>query len=493
MSESLVSRLLAQASAHPGDAAIVDERRTVTYGELARRVLGAAARLAALGVCAGDTVAISFRESRDQVVEFTSVLYGAGYLGAAVLPLYPDVLEGRRRELVAALNARWCVATEASDLGVATFGLADVCDKFHTAGTQPPRLDDAERPFFYQFSSGSTGKPKAILFSHAQLCINSLVTLTHYGLGRADKVLPQVPAPAKAGLRYVLRALAGGGTFINLPFPTTRRSLGKLVADYGITAAMSSPWQLRRLATSPQGEAPVQLRALVCIGAMVSPEDVAMFRTSVSPHLYVSYSSTECGGLALLGPSDPVDDGYGIFPQVALEIVDDRHTPLPAGKTGLIRARVPAMPTGYAGNPEASALRFRAGWFYPGDAGRLDARQRLFVQGRSDGTINFGGVKVVAEEVEAVLLAHPDLADAAVAAVPDAMAGEVPVALVMARRAVTPEALRAFCLARIDGLSVPAGFLFVDRLPRTADGKLNRVQLAKQARAIARIDHPGAS
>src|SRR5262245_1890811 len=119
MYESLVSRLFTHASARPGSAAIVDDRTTVTYGELAQGIRSAAARLAARGVRAADTLAMSFRTDAESAADFTRVICGAARLGASFLPLYPDVPAGRKRELAIAFGARWSVSQEAEDLAAA--------------------------------------------------------------------------------------------------------------------------------------------------------------------------------------------------------------------------------------------------------------------------------------------------------------------------------------------------------------------------------------
>jgi long-chain acyl-CoA synthetase len=491
MSESLVSRLLAHASARPGDAAIVDERQTVTYGQLARRVLHAAARLDALGVRAGDTVALSFGASRDNAADLAGVVYAAGYLGAALLPLYPDVPQGRKQELIRRIGARWTVAAESDDLCAASLMLSEVCDKLHTSMAGPPRGDAPERPFFYQFSSGTTGDPKVVLFSHAQLCANSLATLAQYGLGPGDRVLPAVVAPTKMGLRYLVRVLADGASLVNLPFPDTRQGLGELIRQFRITSATASPWQLRRLARSaPDSDATShRLRALVCIGAGVTPDDVLAFRRTLTPNLHVSYSATECGGIAVIRPLDQATDGYQAFPGTQLQVVGPDGAVLPEGETGVVRVRVPWMPSSYVDNPAANAQRFRQGWFYPGDLGHTGAAGRLFLRGRSDGEINYGGAKIVPEEVEAVLMAHPDVRDAIVTAVPDAMAGEIPVAFVVLSPPATLETLKLFCEGHLGANSIPAAIFSLEKMPRSPDGKVERGRLKEHARSLSHMLH----
>lgn len=484
---SLVSLLLARAATHPDDAAIVEERRTVHYGELGRRILSAAGGLHALGVRRGDTVAFSFGNSAEHAVDFVSAIYGAGYLGAAVLPLYPDVLVERQRELVEVFGARWSVAAVKQALGATALLLGDACAPSHT---EPPRGCEAALPFFYQFSSGTTGVPKVVLFSHQQFLALGASLVGHYGWKSSDRFLPALRAPTKVGLRYLFRVLMVGGAFLNLPFPGNRQQLADTIAAFGANAAGASPWQLRRLLASPPAAAAVPpLGFLESIGAPIAAHEIEAIRRDITPHLHVNYASSESGLVATLGPGDAVGGGYALVKDVTVQIVDEADRPLPAEAVGAIRISVPWLPQGYARNEAETAKRFRGGWFYPGDDGAMSPAGRLLPIGRADGAINFGGAKILPEEVEAVLLRHPQVDDAGVTGLAEPMAGELAVALVVTRSPLTQAALRSFCLAQIDAWSVPSGFLFVERLPRAADGKLNRAQLKELARSQAHIDH----
>lgn len=491
MNESLISRLLAHASARPGDAAIVDEQGTLAYGELARRALGAAARLHALGVRAGDTVALSFGTSPERAADFISVLYGAGYLGAALLPLYPGVPQARRQALIEHFAARWSVAEHAEGFGARELMLAEICDKSHESGAEPPRGDDAARVFYYQFSSGTTGNPKALPFTHRQFFLSATSNVATYGWRPGDRLVPALAAPAKVGLRTLLRMLFAGAACVNLPFPETRQGMARAIADFGVNGASASPWQLRRLLASPASPiaAPRELGFLAAIGAMISPEEVQALRATVTRNLHVGYGSTESGLIATLRPHDAAADGYTPVAGLEAEVVDPSGSRLPAGAEGVLRLRASWIPAGYAGNPAETAKRFRDGWFYPGDAGSVDARGRLHLRGRSDETINYGGAKIIPQEVEAVLMRCPGVTDAVVTSIPDAMAGEIPVAFAVLSPPATLEALRAFCEAQLEANLMPALILSLERMPRSADGKVERARLKEHARSLSHMFH----
>ncbi len=454
-------------------------------------MLGAAARLDALGVRKGDTVALSLGAARDNAADLAGVVYAAGYLGAALLPLYPDVPQGRRRELATAFGARWAISEQDEALGATTLALADVCDKSHSSAAHPPRGDAADRLFYLQFSSGTSGNPKALPFTHRQFLLSATANVATHGWRPGDRLIPAVPAPTKVGLRYLLRVLFAGATCVNVPFPDSRRAMARAVSELGVNAATASPWQLRRLLASPAAPAgaPQPLRFLSAIGAVITAEEVRAIRAAVTPNLHVAYGSTESGLIASLRPQDDPADGYTPVAGLEVEAVDPSGVRLPPGAEGVLRLRAPWIPPAYAGNPAETAKRFRDGWFYPGDAGSLDAGGRLRVRGRSDEVINYGGIKVIPEDVEAVLLAHPGVAEAVLTGVPHAMAGEIPVAFVVLRPPATLEALKLFCEARLDATSTPALILSLERMPRSADGKVERARVKEHARTLSHMFH----
>jgi len=145
---------------------------------------------------------------------------------------------------------------------------------------------------------------------------------------------------------------------------------------------------------------------------------------------------------------------------------------------GEIQVRGPTVMRGYAGDPAATARAFTAdGWLRTGDLGALDARGRLTVFSRRTDLVVTGGENVYPAEVEAALLAHPDVEDAAVCGIPDAEWGQSVAAAVQLRRAVDAAELVRHCRGRLAGFKVPRVLLEVTALPRNANGKVDRVAL----------------
>jgi acyl-CoA synthetase (AMP-forming)/AMP-acid ligase II len=150
---------------------------------------------------------------------------------------------------------------------------------------------------------------------------------------------------------------------------------------------------------------------------------------------------------------------------------------LGTGQTGLIRHRAPWHPAGFHSNPAETARWFRDGWYYTGDIGHMDEAGFLFITGRAKDMIIRGGVNIYPDEIEAALISHPAIADAAVVGRPARGLGEEVVAFVVASGEVSAEMLRAHCLDRLAPYKVPSVYRSVADLPRNPGGKVMKAVL----------------
>jgi acyl-coenzyme A synthetase/AMP-(fatty) acid ligase len=466
---SVVANLLAQAAERPETAAYVDERGVLTYRELARNVERAAALLAGSGVRAGDVIGLSIRDEPESARRGLYLLYGLGWIGAAALPLYPEMPRAGWPALLDRFGARLRI-------GGRFFG---------RAGAHPPapRGDRDERPFLYHFSSGTTGEPKAVCFTHGELAAQIAAGAPVERWSAGERLVVGRPWPSKVAVRYVMRLHAVGGAVVRARFPRTRDEVAHLMRESGVTALFGGPTAMRALLASP---APAQgnlaaLRALRVGGGIVRPEELRALRSEITPNVYHGYGCTEAGAIGVLPPEDPVGEAIALrlcAPGLEVEAVDERDAPLPPGATGRLRYRAPWIPRGYVGNPAQTARHFRDGWFYNGDLGAIDAAGRLTLGGRNDDLINFCGVKIAPHEIEPVLLRHPGIAEAALVGVPDAKAGQLAVAFIVPRGArLDLDALRRYCHEQCGELRTPARFVTTRALPRNAAGKIERERL----------------
>jgi len=492
--DSVIGRLARFAARDPDHPAYIDAHGTLTYGALHRSVRRGAAWLASQGVRAGDTVALAFDTSAAGVHRDVALFYAAGYLGAALLPVSPDVPPAIAQALLLRYQADWLLASGAPPqvgsvrtLDPRRFDGADAA----LDGLPAPRGDAPEAGFIYLFTSGTTGEAKALLLTHRQIMLRYIAVARHSGMGAGDRVMAGIPWPAMPTTRMLTRVLVIGATCVSAPVGGTRAAFGAVLARFGVTRAFVSPWQIRQLLASP---APLlllpPLRALHVLGAPISHAELDAARAALAPNVVLDYGTNETGSIALLGPGDapPTADCVGkLLEGMEARVTGPDGALLAPGETGELGFRSAWMCTGYAGNPRATAERYRDGFVYLGDAGSVDAQGYVYLRGRTVEVINYGGMKIWPEDIEAVLRQHPDVLDAALVGLPDAQAGQVPAAFVVRRPApvgtlrppLSEAVLRDFCAARIDATRIPRYFFPVAQIPRNAAGKIMREVLVQ--------------
>lgn len=487
--QSLLAALALHAAHDPAQVAYIDALGSITYGQLHTEVRRGAAWLARQGVGPRQTVALALSDAPDSARGAMIMLYAIAQAGAAVLPLYPNVPQANWIELIGRYGAQWVLAGGvpaqvggARGIDAAGFDPRDAAlDAAYLDGALP--MPAAADPFVYIFTSGTTGAPKSLLATHGEICGKALPITRHLGANRHDRMIVSMPWPSPAGLRYMVRMHQLGGAYVALEVEEPLQACAASLARHGVTRMLISPWQMRRLILSaPPGLARPMLsglRALCVVGAPLAPAELEAARATLTPWVYAEYGTIEIGVATVIPFGENVPPGCVGTPLPGTEIrVDDpQGKPLPAGQVGELGFRTAAMCHAYAGNPQATAERFRNGWFYPGDAGYLDAQGRLFLRGRLNEVINYGGIKVWPDDIEPVLKSHPMIADAAIAGVPDPLAAQLPVAYYVPRGPVSERELRAYCAQRIDGARLPVFWVQLEAIPRNQNGKVLRDEL----------------
>jgi acyl-CoA synthetase (AMP-forming)/AMP-acid ligase II len=260
------------------------------------------------------------------------------------------------------------------------------------------------------------------------------------------------------------------------PPPYRPLELIDAVAASQATSLFLVPTSLRRLLERSDDElAPLRkLDLLISSGAPLSPVERRDITRRLCRNFFEYYASTEGGGISLLAPEDqalhPDSVGRPIF-SVDVEVVDDEHRPLPPGHVGALRYRGPGVAEGYHRDPDTSREAFRDGWFYPGDLAAINERGYIFLRGRRKDMILRGGVNIYPSEIEAALMSHPAVGEAAVFAIPSKEFGEEIAAFVQLRDAADVRSLRGWCKERLAPYKQPKLITLVDVIPRNSAGK----------------------
>jgi O-succinylbenzoic acid--CoA ligase len=322
------------------------------------------------------------------------------------------------------------------------------------------------------FTSGTTGQPKAARLPVAAFDALARASAANLGPRPGDRWLGNLPLFHVGGLGMAIRCAHDGATLVLHPRFDAEAVVGS-VRDDGISHLSLVARTLEECLDA--GLRPGRLRGVLVGGGPVPAALVERARGAGVPVL-LTYGLTEaCSQVTTERPgeADCLTAGAPL-PGLEVRILDGGGRPVPEGEEGAIAVRGPTLMRGYLDDGAATAAVLRGGWLHTGDLGRLDGRGRLTVLARRTDLILSGGENVYPAEVEAVLAAHPGVAEVAVVARPDARWGQVPVAVVVARPAASLEDLRGWARARLAAFKVPAEVVPVEALPRTAAGKVDR-------------------
>ncbi len=436
-----------------------------------------AGRLAATGLRPGDRVLLAAGSSIDVVLAHVACLR----LGLVVVLCNPAYTErevahlARDSDPAAAIvddpeRGAWAAAALGRHLCVLDVAL-------YLPDGPRPNLDAADpaAPAVLMYTSGTTGAPRGAVLSHANLLAGARSVVEAWHWTHRDRLVLALPLFHAHGLCVgVHGTLLSGASAVVLPRFDAEAVLDA-IADHAATLFFGVPTMYARLVASPRAALLRRLRVCVSGSAPLPPDVFAAVEAVSGQRVLERYGMTETLMLAsnpYHGERRPGSVG------VPLPGVQMRLT---GGDRGDVEVRGPAVFAGYWRNPAATAESMSSdGWFRTGDVGRLDADGYLHLVGRSRELIITGGYNVYPREVEDVLSAHPDVAEAAVVGLPSVDWGETVAALVVAGpgRTPVPDDILAFARLRLAAYKVPRHLMVVEALPRNALGKVLRGDLA---------------
>jgi acyl-CoA synthetase (AMP-forming)/AMP-acid ligase II len=484
-----------------GVALAAPGRPPLTYKELGDNLRTTRRTLTDAGLRTGEIGALVLPNGPELITAFLAISgIGAG------APLNPALTENEYRFYLTRLGARVLItrdgvsspaATAARALGMQVLRIHSTGD--HAAGVFtldaaesaapeiPVRATDAA---LLLFTSATTGSPKLVPLTWGNLHAMAVRETHALQLTDADRFLSLMPLFHLHGLAAVLAQLYCGGTVISTPGFNPATFLSWL-DEFRPTWFTSSPPLNRAILTlaraHPEVFRRIPLRLIRSTGATPEPEALAWLEKAAGVPVLAGYGLTETGGVTRETPDARKPGSAGRSSGLEVAIMDPLDKVLASGLEGEIAVRGASVTPGYVDDPEANQAAFRDGWFHTGDIGRLDSEGFLFITGRLREIIDRGGEKIVPQEVDEVLAAHPALADAAAFGVAHGTLGEdVAAAVVLRSGAAASELeLRRFAANRLARFKVPRRIVFMDAIPRTATGKAQRGVLAEQFRSRA--------
>lgn len=324
-----------------------------------------------------------------------------------------------------------------------------------------------------QFTSGTTGRPKGALLPHAAVVENAIRGAQRWQVQPGDVWLNAMPMFHVAGsVINALGALAAGAAQLICPFDAL--ATAKLISEHKVSVACLGGTMWAMLLDHPEADL-TSVRVAVAGGQSISPDLVRRVDAAIAGRMAILFGMTELCGTVTAGAIDDDEETRAEtcgrpLPGVALRIVE-----------GEIQVRGWLTMTAYYEDPSSTAATLlESGWLRTGDIGCLDERGRLRITGRAKEMIIRGAENIYPAEIELRLRAHPAIADAAVFGLPDPVYGEsVAAAVVLHGGADVPSdtELQAWCRAELAPFKTPKTWKFVDTLPMTPSGKIQKFRL----------------
>lgn len=471
--------------------------------ELAREV---SARLAGLGLRAGDKAAFLL----DNGLWTTALFLGAMYGGRVIVPLnavagrdqLAYVLEHsdskalfiseRYREkfpsLVSEFEDRMTIIPADEDDGIAWPNEA--------AGPEAALAEvGPDDVGVLIYTSGTTGRPKGVLMTHRNALSGGRNTAGAHGLGGDDRALCVLPLYHINGeMVTVMGPLVSRGSVV-MPHRYSTSQFWELIARHECTWFSVVPTIIAYLLEQAEREgsrfdraAMPRLRFGRSASAPLSPDMHQDFEKRFQVPMVETMGLTETAAQILSNPMPPVPPRYG-SPGVPYgneaKIVDSQGRELPPGETGELMIRGPNVTPGYYKNPEATREALTEdGWLHTGDLARKDEDGYYFITGRLKEIIIKGGENIAPREIDEALYQHPAVLEAAAFAVADERYGQEVMACVVLKPGArcTPEELTSFCTDRLGSFKSPKEVRVMDSLPKGPSGKIQRLKLADQIR-----------
>ena len=309
----------------------------------------------------------------------------------------------------------------------------------------------------------------------------------------SDRCLIALPLHSSAGIRRALAGLVSGGSII-CPGAVAADATIELLESLAPTQYFAPPASQIALLEASERRAPRHVLKTIWGGTADLPDGVrSRLELAFGVPVIVGYGTTESGSIAQT-PFPPVRTpagSVGRATNIEIAIADDAGRMLGPDETGEIVVRGPEVFDGYENDGRANREAFRDGWFRTGDVGSIDRDGFVYVSGRRTDIINRGGTKIAPSEIEAALVQHPHVIEAAAFAITHPTLGQDLAAAVVLRDNVSEGELRRFLRASLATFKIPTRIIDVARLPRGSSGKIDRSELeALVARTIQQSEPP---
>lgn len=502
--KSVIENIARHAAETPDKLCLADQKKALTYKQVWDASTGLAIELSGRGVSRDDYVVIESNQSVDYMI----VIFAVHLLKAIAVPLEQNAAASRMKEILAETGSSLFISTRALDdmEHVSYFDITDACsyacesdsrkDGKYMASIDVDMIEfpDSDCVAEVLFSTGTTGKSKGVVLTHR----NDIAIAENVCTGveqKADNVeLIPMPVSHSHGLRRTYANMCNGSSVVLIDGVMYLKKVFSLIEEYKVCSMDLSPSMLSiifKLGGDRLGDYAEQMDYIQLGSAPLAEED-KQHLARILPHtrLYNFYGSTEAGCACLLD-FNKMSGKPGCIGKPAVNakfmVVDEDRNIIESSPNhlGFLACSGDITMREYFNAPELTAKAMKDGVIYSRDLGYIDEDGLVYMLGRDDDVINFGGIKISPEEVEAVVVKHPAIEDCALIPIDDPLTGQAPKLFIQLQSDAEsgsgseydPKEFRSWLAANIDANKQPAKIEIIDRIPRTFNGKVKRQNL----------------
>jgi long-chain acyl-CoA synthetase len=471
------------------EAAIIDSDRSITHAEFLERVDRLAAGLVRSGIEKGDRICILAQNS----IEYFD-LYGAcAKIGAIAYPINwrlsaEEVVQVYKLAdpQMLAVESMYTSVVEGLDLGAlraaVLMGPGSVegftpIDDLYIEDDDAAHEVDADDPFVIISTAATAAVPRGAILTHGNMISAGEITIEALGLSSSDRHLAALPLFHITGLGLSLAAAqAGGANVVTEAFDPALSA--QMIDKHAVSLLASFPPVLTMLLEARQASG-VQWDSLRFVMGLDAPDTIQRLLTETKAQFWTGFGQSETSGVVTMTNvmERPGSAGRAV-PGVEVVCLNDLGEEVPAGESGEIAVRGPLVFAGYWRDPDATDFASRHGWHHTGDLGKFDTDGYLYYVGRKPEKelIKSGGENVYPAEVERIIQELPEVAAVCVIGVPDEKWGEAVKAVVelVPGETISDLQLADAVATRIAAFKKPRYVDFVEKLPRTPDGDVDR-------------------
>ncbi len=536
---SLVHQMLErQAQLRPDAVLVVDGQQQVTYGELDSHSNAMAHLLAEQGVVPGDRIGLLATNSAEYIAAYFGILKAGAVVvslnASADAPVHRELLElcgarglicGRRMarramglesqtelEFIVGWNQEWA-NPDRDTWPLLGAGLDVPVDSGECARTEPlcrfvsrdclSHMSDqplrsvqlsADSRAAIVYTSGSTGRPKGATLRHSNIVANTESIVQYLELTPDDRVMVVLPFHYVYGKSLLNTHVAvGGSVVIENGFLFPQRALDTLerTESTGFSGVPSTFAILLNRSNLAQRPLP-HLRYVTQAGGAMAPQlQRRLIEALPGKQVFIMYGATEASArLSYLPPADlprKIGSIGKAIPGVTLTVRRDDGTPADVGEAGELVAQGPNLMEGYWEDPQETAAVLDERGYHTGDLARCDEEGYLYIVGRKREMIKSGAHRIAPQEIEEILVEHPDVHEAAVVGVPDEILGEAIAAFIStrAKQPLNEREVLDWCRRRLPPHKVPGLLRVIEEFERSAAGKIDKRALADKLNAAA--------